>query len=188
MKKYQAGGGIREGKARFGDDVRERARKAMAERDKKGAAEAIPVKLGKPIPARSLDSAKPKAKPAAKKTAPKKTPAPRTNVMQDRTDREPPVRSKYGSSVPSQPASQRSGAPRPPAKPATPPKKSTQMGPQMTFPRDVGTDKAAEARRKMFEGNSPLTDLMEAMRGKKGTGGQMSRMKSGGKVKKGFRK
>jgi hypothetical protein len=31
MKKYQDGGGIREGKARFGDDIRERARKAIAE-------------------------------------------------------------------------------------------------------------------------------------------------------------
>lgn len=34
MKKYQAGGGIREGRARFGDDVRERARQEMARRAK----------------------------------------------------------------------------------------------------------------------------------------------------------
>lgn len=161
--------GIRQGKARFGDDVRERARKAIEGRMRmKERTEREPPVKAKP--AAKKPAAKPTAKPAAKKTAPA-----RTNVKQERMDREPPVRTKPKLEMP------------PPPKP----KSSAQFGPRMTFPRDVGTDKAAEARRKMFEGNSPVGDLMEMMRGKKGTGGQMARnMKKGGmtKAKKGFRK
>ena len=85
MKKYQAGGGIREGKARFGDDVRERARKALEEQRlmKERGVEAMRVKPARPIKAKPLTSEKPKAKaapaeskpaPAAAKPAP--TPAP----------------------------------------------------------------------------------------------------------------
>jgi hypothetical protein len=174
--------GIREGKARFGDDVRERARKAMEGRARmKERVEREPAVKAKPKAA-----AKPASKPAPKAAPKKMAPPARVNALQERADREPPARPKFASSVPTQPASQRSGASR--TAPAAPAKKSTQMGPKMTFPRDVGTDKAAAARAKMFEGKSPLSDIMDAMRGKKGTGGQMSRMKKGGAVKKGYKK
>ena len=143
MKKYQAGGGIREGKARFSDDVRERARKAiegnlrMAERTEREP----PVK--------------PKPKPVAvakKVTPPKKVeskPLPsvsKESRMAERTEREPPVKPKANNK---------------------PEKKSSQFGPAMTFPRDVGAGKAEAARKESFSKQGPFDDLMDFIRGKK---------------------
>jgi outer membrane biosynthesis protein TonB len=117
MKKYQAGGGIREGRARFGDDVRERAREEMARRA--AGVEAMPVKP--PV------STKPKA---AAKPAPKAQPKAEPKA-------EPKVEVKT--------------EPKPePKVEAKPERKAGQFGPRTTFPRDVGTDAAAKARRKMF--------------------------------------
>ena len=132
MKKYQAGGGIREGKARFSDDVRERARKAiegnlrMAERTEREP----PVK--------------PKPKPVAvakKVTPPKKV----------ESKPLPPVEK---------------AEPKPKAE-TKPEKKSGQFGPAMTFPRDVGAGKAAEARQESMSKQGPFGDLMDLIRGKK---------------------
>jgi outer membrane biosynthesis protein TonB len=74
MKKYQAGGGIREGRARFGDDVRERAREEMARRA--AGVEAMPVKP--PVSTKPKPPAKPKpdAKPTPKAETPKAVPTP----------------------------------------------------------------------------------------------------------------
>ena len=66
-KKMAAGGGIREGKARFGDDVRERAKKKIAEQMAKAENKS---KFGGKEP-----SATPKSKPVAKKPAPAAKPA-----------------------------------------------------------------------------------------------------------------
>jgi hypothetical protein len=49
-------------------------------------------------------------------------------------------------------------------------KKSGQFGPATTFPRDVGAGKAAEARKKSFDGSNPFSDLMDLLRGKKNGG------------------
>jgi hypothetical protein len=59
MKKTAEGGGIREGKARFSDDIRERARTAIAARLKKSSstAQATPVKPPSKIEARELSDA-----------------------------------------------------------------------------------------------------------------------------------
>ena len=67
-KKMAKGGGIREGKARFGDDVRERARKAIAEQMSKAENKS---KFGGKEP-----PSKPKPKPVAKKPAPAAKPKP----------------------------------------------------------------------------------------------------------------
>ena len=167
--------GIRKGKARFGDDVRERARKFFEEQ-KKGKTDkgAKPVtKATAPKPTATKTAAKAAAKPAAKPAA---TPARKASAtdsakrmqaersrMSDRTSREP-----------SRPIS----ASR---------KTASQMGPRTTFPRNVGTQdsKAAAARKDMMDKQGPLGDLMDKLKGSKGTGGQMSRgMKKGGKVKR----
>ena len=66
MMKYARGGGIREGRARFGDDVRERARQEMARRA--AGVEAMPVKPPADTKARPINQAAPKPKP---KPAPK---------------------------------------------------------------------------------------------------------------------
>jgi outer membrane biosynthesis protein TonB len=174
--------GIREGKARFGDDVRERAKKAMEDRARaKERVEREPEVKAKPKAA---------AKPAPKKTAPKVDPKP---IPKPTPKTAPMV--KASPEVPKQPVTQTargmertSREPVRPMKNTTDGKKPYQFGPRTTGLQNVGTDKAATARAKMFEGNSPIGDLMEAMQGKKGTGGQMSRMKKGGMIKKGYKK
>jgi hypothetical protein len=163
MKKYQAGGGIREGKARFGDDVRERAREEMARRA--AGVEAMPVKP--PV------STKPKA---AAKPAPKPQPKAEPKA-------EPKVEVKT--------------EPKPePKVEAKPERKAGQFGPRTTFPRDVGTDAAAEARRKMFgdgkkeDSGKKAGGIREFFRelykdrGGKKSGGAVKKMASGGSVSK----
>jgi outer membrane biosynthesis protein TonB len=155
MKKYQTGGGIREGKARFSDDVRERARKAiednlrMAERTEREP----PVKP------------KPKPVASAKKVTPPKdtkpTPIPKVSRVDERTDREPPVKPKSEKK---------------------PEKKSGQFGPATTFPKNVGAGKAAEARKESMSKQSPFGDLMDLIRGKK-SGGVIKKA-AGGSVSK----
>lgn len=130
-----AASGIREGRARFGDDVRERARKYF-EAQKKGKAPEDKPATKKPAPKAT--------KPAVKKPAPPKAtkPAPKAEVKP---------------------------TPKPEAKP-TPvvqkPKTSTQAGPKMSFPRDVGTPKAAKAREEMFAAKSPIEDIAQAAKDK----------------------
>jgi len=148
MKNYQAGGGIREGKARFGDDVRERARKAMEDRMRmKERTEREP-------------EVKPKPKPVA--VAKKVTPA------------------KKVESKPLPPVAKAEPKPKAETKPE---KKSGQFGPAMTFPRDVGAGKAAEARKESMSKQSPFGDLMDLIRGKK-SGGTVKKMAKGGSVSK----
>ena len=148
MKKYQDGGGIREGKARFGDDIRERARKAIAEQLAK--AENKSKFYDKPDPVA-----------VAKKVAPPK---------------------KIKSSPLVETASEKARrAPRP--EPKKPEKKASQFGPATTFPRDVGTDAAAKARKESFAKQGPFGDLMDLIRGKK-NGGAVKKMANGGSVSK----
>jgi len=158
MKKIADGGGIREGKARFGDDVRERARKVIAEqmakaenKSKFGGKE--PVATAKKVSAPKAIKPKPIPKAETKSA----------DRLSDRLDREPPITQS----------------------PKTEPKvekKSGQFGPATTFPRDVGAGKAAEARKKSFDGSNPFSDLMELLRGKK-NGGTIKKA-SGGSVSK----
>jgi outer membrane biosynthesis protein TonB len=171
--------GIREGRARFGDDVRERAREEMARRA--AGVEATPVKP--PV------STKPKAaaKPAPKKETPKAvpTPAPKAepkketprSQTQERAEREPPPRAK-------------------PKTETKPERKAGQFGPRTTFPRDTGTPAAAEARRKMFGGGKKedsgksaggirefFKELYKDREGKK-SGGSVKKMAKGGSASK----
>ena len=155
MKKYQDGGGIREGKARFGDDIRERARKAIAEQMAK--AENKSKFYDKPDPVA-----------VAKKVAPPKKikSSPLVETASEKARRAPRPEPKKP-------------APKPAPKPE---KKASQFGPPTTFPRDVGAGKAAEARKKSFDGSNPFSDLMELLRGKK-NGGTIKKA-SGGSVSK----
>jgi hypothetical protein len=158
MKKIAEGGGIREGKARFGDDVRERARKAIAEqmakaenKSKFGGKE--PVATAKKVSAPKVIKPKPIPKAETKSA----------DRSSDRLDREPPT----------------AQSPKTETKVE---KKSGQFGPATTFPRDVGAGKAAEARKKSFDGSNPFSDLMDLLRGKK-NGGTIKKS-SGGSVSK----
>lgn len=153
MKKMAEGGGIREGKARFGDDVRERARKAIAEQMAK--AENKSKFYDKPEPVAT----------AKKVTPPKK------------------IKSNPLAETASEKARR---APRPEPKkpePKKPEKKASQFGPATTFPRDVGTDAAAKARKESMEKQGPFGDLMDLIRGKK-NGGTVKKMANGGSVSK----
>ena len=81
MVKMAEGGGIREGRARFGDDVRERARQEMARRA--AGVEAMPVKPPADTKARPINQAAPKPKP---KPAPKpKAEAPKAEAPKAET-------------------------------------------------------------------------------------------------------
>jgi hypothetical protein len=155
MKKYQDGGGIREGKARFGDDIRERARKAIAEqmakaenKSKFGGKE--PVTVAKKV----TPPQKIKSTPLAETASEKARRAPRPE--------------------PKKPA------PKPAPKPE---KKASQFGPPTTFPRDVGAGEAAKARQESFAKQGPFGDLMDLIRGKKNDGA-VKKMANGGSVSK----
>ena len=159
-KKMAAGGGIREGKARFGDDVRERAKKKIAEQMAKAENKS---KFGGKEP-----SATPKSKPVAKKPAPAAKPKP-TAMPAAKPN---PLRETVSETA--------RRAPRPEPKVE---QKSSQFGPATTFPRDVGAGKAAQARKESMEKQGPFGDLMDLFRGKK-TGGGVKKMAKGGSVAK----
>ena len=150
--------GIRQGRARsISDETREKARKAIEERsDGKSydtPAESLKVDMGRSI----------KASPITKKKASR--PAPKAEAKPT-----PKV----------EPKTEAKAEPKAEAKP-TPKaeKKSGQFGSAVTFPRssDVGAGKAAEARKKSFEGNSPIGDAVDAV--KRGTSGLRKALSSG---------
>lgn len=166
MKKITEGGGIREGKARFGDDVRERARKAIAEQMAKAENKS---KFGGKEPVAT-----------AKKVSPPKAIKPKP-IPNTETKPTPKTEAKPAPKPETKPT------PKIETKPALkaetkPEKKSGQFGPATTFPRDVGAGKAAEARKKSFDGSNPFSDLMDFLRGKK-NGGTIKKA-SGGSVSK----
>ena len=156
MKNYQIGGGIREGKARFGDDVRERARKAIAEQMAKAEN-------------KSKFYDKPEPVAVAKKVAPPKKikSSPLVETASEKARRAPRPEPKKP-------------APKPAPKPE---KKASQFGPPTTFPRDVGAGEAAKARQESFAKQGPFGDLMDLIRGKK-NGGAVKKMANGGSVSK----
>jgi len=129
--------GIRQGRARFGDDVRERAKKYFAEQEAKKSA---PTAAATPAPkAKSKAAAKPKVIPM--KEAAKANPVVKQMGEADKVAKEV-TKSKYGSAVPEQPEYQRTKGMKPPASPK---------------------DKAAAAREKMFEKSGPIGDIAKAM-------------------------
>lgn len=150
--------GIREGRARFGDDVRERARKYF-EAQKKGkgsGAQAIPVKPPADTKGKPLSAAK---KPAAKKPAPPKATKPATKPAPKAAPEAPMTRvlpaPKYAPSVPRQPLSQGPKAERDAA-----------AANKSRFGMPARTDKAAAAREKMFAAKSPIEDIADAAKAK----------------------
>jgi len=149
MKKYQAGGGIREGKARFSDDIRERARKAIAEQLAKAEN-------------KSKFYDKPEPVAVAKKVAPPKKikSSPLAETVSEKARRAPRPEPKK-------------------PEPKKPEKKASQFGPATTFPRDVGAGKAAEARQESFAKQGPFGDLMDLIRGKKNGGAVKKMAKGG---------
>jgi outer membrane biosynthesis protein TonB len=176
--------GIREGRARFGDDVRERAREEMARRA--AGVEATPVKP--PVSTKPKPPAKPAPKAEPKAETPKAVPTPDSKEKSKEISKASP-KAEPKASPKAEPKAE-------PKIEATPERKAGQFGPRTTFPRDVGTDVAAEARRKMF-GDDKKEDSAKkaggireffrelyADRSGKKSGGAVKKMASGGSVSK----
>jgi outer membrane biosynthesis protein TonB len=134
MKKYQAGGGIREGRARFGDDVRERARQEMARRA--AGVETMPVKPPADTRARPINQAASKPKPKPKpRPAPKPEPKPEPKAETPKVEETPKIE----------------GA----AKKEEPKRKWYQFGPRKTFATRESMGRAkGGAVKKMAKGGS----------------------------------
>lgn len=141
-KKYQEGGGIREGRARFGDDVRERARRAM---ESQGMSDEEAAKLMDREP-------KAKAKAIPVKPAPKIAPKPlaqkpdfKSMVSMDE-DAPMPIRSSVKPSIPRDE------------------KGRVDYGMSQGSSQEA-KDRAAKAREQMWSKPGPLGSIMDAIKG-----------------------